>query len=56
MTQQEAIEQLKSLEGDSENSHDEADEILLLVLRSHGLWNVAEEYERTRKRVGFWYA
>ena len=55
MTEHEAIARLQCLEGDSGISHGEADEILLLVLRSHGFWKLADEWEKMRKRVGFWY-
>lgn len=57
MTAAEAIERLNSLSGgDPEDDHGEADRVLLQVLRSHGLANVADAWESACDRVGFWYA
>lgn len=57
MTAAEAIERLSSLRGgDPEDDHGEADRVLLQVLRSHGLANVADAWESACDRVGFWYA
>lgn len=58
MTSEEAIVELRShdTEGDPEIAHSDADEVLLEVLRSNGFGEVADAYEQTRRRIGFWYA
>lgn len=57
MTPQEAIEKLTAFQdGDPEQAHGDADDILLAVLRSNGLSEVADAWDACRERVGFWYA
>ena len=57
MTPQEAIEKLNAFQDDDpEEVHGDADDILLAVLRSNGLSEVADAWEACRERVGFWYA
>jgi hypothetical protein len=56
MTEQQAIDELKELDGDPEGSHSMADEILLQFLSDNGFKSIADEWETTCKRVGFWYA
>lgn len=57
MTPQEAIQKLNAFQdGDPEVTHGDADDILLAVLRSNGLSEVADAWDACRDRVGFWYA
>lgn len=44
--------------GDTECDHIEADDLLLTFLKDHdpASREVAEAFERARKRCGFWYA
>lgn len=58
MTAAEAIERLNSMtrNDDPEESHGIADGVLLEVMRSHGLADVASAWQSARNRVGFWYA
>ena len=54
---QKAVEALRGLKrGDWEAAHIKADEILLDYLRATYSTEVAEAYEKARKRIGFWYA
>ena len=56
MTNHEAIEALNSLTSeDQEQSHEEADEILLLVLEANGLSEISYAYKAAQKRVHFHY-
>ena len=57
MTTQEGIEKLNGLSRpmEPEDVHWDADEILLAVLRSNGLSEVADAWDACRDRVGFWY-
>lgn len=56
MTPEQAIEQLKNLsESDPEEAHQEADSILLEVLKSNGLEGVANAFADAKSRIGFWY-
>ena len=53
MTPEQAIAELDALHtGDREDDHVTADAILLAIVPA----DVAAAYERTRKRIGFWYA
>lgn len=58
MTPQEAIEKLNAFQRFEcpEECHGDADDILLAVLRSNGLSEVADAWDACRERVGFWYA
>lgn len=57
MTEQEAIDKLNELSGaDPECEHEEADGILLDLLKSQGHAEVVQAYNNARKRVRFWYA
>lgn len=56
MTPEQAIKALSNLPEDTEEAHSTADRILLEVLRSHGLGEVANAFELARDDVGFWYA
>ena len=42
--------------GDPEQSHIEADQILLTALREAGRGDVADAWERVKKRIRFWYS
>lgn len=56
MTPEEAIAELRTLkDADNEAAHQEADDILIVVLRTLAP-DVAYEYEVLRLEKGFWYA
>lgn len=55
MTPQEAIQALERL-GEEHEEHREADDILLQTLRTAGLGDVADAYERLKERVTFYYS
>jgi hypothetical protein len=56
MTPEEAVKALDNLAGDHEmEDHMHADQILIDLLRFLGQEQVAETWERTRDRIGFWY-
>lgn len=52
MEPSEAIEKLNELEGDSEGSHYEADEILLECVDPE----IKQAWLDVKNRVGFWYS
>jgi len=56
MTDQEAIDRLNEMqEGDDQKvKHAAADDVLLAVLRSHGISKVADAYDDAEDRVDFW--
>ena len=58
MTPAEAVQKLDEMpkDGDKEILHDEADLILVELLKENGFTEVVEAYLRARTRVGFWYA
>lgn len=60
MTAIEALEKLRALpvNGDTESSHYEADDILIAFLKDHdpACKEIAEMYEFARRRCRFWYA
>lgn len=57
MTPEEAVKRLNALEGyDPETAHIDADAILLMVLDTNGLQEVADAYKVTKRKAGFWYA
>lgn len=64
MTEQEAIDAMALTEypaskkdGDTENAHEKADEILLEFLRTNGYGPVADAFEKASgSHGGFWYA
>lgn len=59
MNAQEAIEKLNSLsDDDPEDSHGAADSVLIAYLKSldQNSNEVADTYQKTRERIGFWYA
>ena len=57
MTEQEAIDKLNALPGkNAEYDHIDADQIIADFLRGVGYAALADAYEQTRDRVGFWYA
>jgi hypothetical protein len=57
MTRTEAIEALDRLgDEDQHNDHITADDILLAVLRTAGMDDVAAAYERAKDRVSFYYS
>jgi hypothetical protein len=41
---------------DPERDHEQAEQLLLAWLKDIGYTSVAEAYEATKERVGFWYA
>lgn len=52
-----AVKALDAIEaGDSECGHQEADQIILGVLRDSGMMRVVEAYEAVKKRATFYYA
>ena len=55
-TPEEAVEQLERLNGDPEQDHPEAEDILCATLRFLGHAEIAQEFIDARDRVGFWYA
>ena len=53
----EAMSALANLpDDDPEASHREAELILLAFLRTNGHPQIADRFEETRRRIGFWYA
>jgi len=53
----EAVYQLRALRpGDSEAAHGQAEDILLQYLAAIGAKQLANEFEKARDRIGFWYA
>jgi hypothetical protein len=55
MTNLEAIHQLDKL-GQEHEDHKTADDILIEVMRSHNLADVADAYARLQERVTFYYS
>lgn len=56
-TTEEIVECLRAMhEGDPEEQHLEADNLLCEYLRAIGHSEVATAYEEARRRVEFWYA
>jgi hypothetical protein len=62
MIKEEAIMLLKKIESkpssevDPEQAHITADRILLYFLKTNGYDDLAEAYESTRERIGFFYS
>jgi hypothetical protein len=57
MAPEEAVKRLNALnEDDPESAHSNADDILLMVLDTNGLKEVADAYKAAQRKVGFWYA
>ena len=57
MTYNEAMQSLAALpDDDPERGHREAELILLQFMRTNGHPQIAERFEETRRRIGFWYA
>jgi len=57
MSPEEAIANLQQLDdGDIEQAHEEADQILLDVLRSNGFAEVADAWDAAADRISFWYS
>lgn len=58
MTEKEIIEELNAMTnlGDNERDHGDADDLLLVALRSYGADDIVNAYIQARDRCGFWYA
>lgn len=58
MTKNQAIERLRDIaeSGDPEAAHHDAEVAVMLFLREIGHGEVADEFERAREQVPFWYA
>jgi hypothetical protein len=55
MTSAEAVTKLQMLSGDPEDSHREAEHILMEFLASNGFGVVSDAFGKARDSIGFWY-
>ena len=56
MTSAEAVSKLQMLADRPEESHREAEDILMEFLASQGFGAVSDAFGKARDEIGFWYA